>query len=211
MAINDPPNAMPDEELAVPDPPTEPPPGLLPDLPSIHDLQKPPPPEPANTRRIAVGDVLTIEVLEALPGRPISGERVVRPDGTISLGFYGDLKVAGLTRREAKVKLIELLREFLKDRTLGLVNYDEREEKYFYRHPAWSHSVFIDDSPTFMGREPLDGVQGPPASRPADTTIPPASNPPPHRDAVGDRIDALERKLDRVLQELEALRKERPR
>ena len=29
-------------------------------------------------------DLLLVEVLEALPGRPISGERLVRPDGTIS-------------------------------------------------------------------------------------------------------------------------------
>ena len=42
-------------------------------------------------------DVLLIEVLEALPGRPITGERLVRPDGTISLGFYGDVHVRGLT------------------------------------------------------------------------------------------------------------------
>src|SRR4051794_24916181 len=35
-------------------------------------------------------DMMIVEVLEALPGRPISGERLVRPDGTISLGFYGE-------------------------------------------------------------------------------------------------------------------------
>jgi polysaccharide export outer membrane protein len=39
-------------------------------------------------------DILLVEVLEALPGRPIFGERLVRPDGTISLGFYGDVYVA---------------------------------------------------------------------------------------------------------------------
>src|SRR5947207_1623087 len=32
-------------------------------------------------------DLLIVEVLEALPGRRITGERLVRPDGTISLGF----------------------------------------------------------------------------------------------------------------------------
>src|SRR5438552_3278658 len=36
-------------------------------------------------------DMMIVEVLEALPGRPISGERLVKPDGTISLGFYGDI------------------------------------------------------------------------------------------------------------------------
>ncbi len=42
-------------------------------------------------------DLVLVEVLEALPGRPISGERLVRPDGKITLGFYGDVYVAGLT------------------------------------------------------------------------------------------------------------------
>ena len=42
-------------------------------------------------------DLVVVEVLEALPGRPISGERLVRPDGTISLGFYGEVPVRGLT------------------------------------------------------------------------------------------------------------------
>ncbi|HEY2155252.1 MAG TPA: sigma-70 family RNA polymerase sigma factor, partial [Isosphaeraceae bacterium] len=61
-------------------------PGLLPPLRSLDDLAKPPEPEPADARRIAVGDVILIEVLQALPGRPITGERLVRPDGTVSLG-----------------------------------------------------------------------------------------------------------------------------
>ena len=39
-------------------------------------------------------DLITIEVLEALPGRPISGERLILPAGMISLGFYGELYVA---------------------------------------------------------------------------------------------------------------------
>lgn len=69
-------------------------------------------------------DLLVVEVLEALPGRPISGERLVRPDGSISLGFYGDIHVAGLTLPEIKKKIIERLRKFLTDRALGLVECD---------------------------------------------------------------------------------------
>src|SRR6202044_2262122 len=65
-------------------------------------------------------DLLIVEVLEALPGRPISGERLVRPDGTISLGFYGDVYVAGLTMAEVKEKIILRLQKFLNDEALGL-------------------------------------------------------------------------------------------
>src|SRR3954452_4655432 len=69
-------------------------------------------------------DLVLVEVLEALPGRPISGERLVRPDGKISLGFYGDVYVAGLTIPEIKEKIIFHLRKYLTDETLGLVVHD---------------------------------------------------------------------------------------
>ena len=65
-------------------------------------------------------DILIVEVLEGLPGRPISGERLVRPDGTIDLGFYGRVHVRGLTLAQVKVAIILRLREYLEDNTLGL-------------------------------------------------------------------------------------------
>ena len=70
-------------------------------------------------------DLILVEVLEALPGRPISGERLVRPDGKISLGLYGDVYVAGLTLPEVKEKIILHLRKFLHDDNLGLIKVDE--------------------------------------------------------------------------------------
>ncbi len=72
--------------------------------------------------------MLVVEVLEAMPGRPISGERLVRPDGKISLGFYGEIDVAGLTVMEAKEKIVRHLRKFLQDDILGLT--EEGEGKF---------------------------------------------------------------------------------
>ena len=68
-------------------------------------------------------DIIDVEVLEALPGRPITGERLIRQDGTISLGFYGDVHVRGLTPEQAKVKILLHLRHLLPDALLGLVNW----------------------------------------------------------------------------------------
>lgn len=65
-------------------------------------------------------DLLLVEVLEALPGRPLSGERLVRPDGMISLGFYGDVYVKGLTIEQAKAKVLLHLRNFVNDDYLGV-------------------------------------------------------------------------------------------
>jgi polysaccharide biosynthesis/export protein len=98
-------------------------------------------------------DLLLVEVLEALPGRPISGERLVRPDGTISLGFYGDVHVAGLTLPEVKEKVIHLLQKYLTDTTLGLVEIDEttaepridpNTKKPMTIDPKESSTVFVD-------------------------------------------------------------------
>ena len=72
-------------------------------------------------------DLILVEVLEALPGRPISGERLVRPDGKISLGLYGDVYVAGLTMPEVKEKIVLHLRKFLHDDQLGLIKARRRD------------------------------------------------------------------------------------
>ena len=71
-------------------------------------------------------DLLQIRVLEAAPGRPDRRrDDLIRPDGKISLGFYGDLDVAGLTLTEVKKKLVLHMAKFLSDETLGLVTCDE--------------------------------------------------------------------------------------
>ncbi len=88
-------------------------------------------------------DLITIEVLEALPGRPISGEKLVRPDGMISLGFYGEVYVRGLTLPQIKEKIILHLRKFLPDEVLGLVEQDENGE-WVDLEPKDSNRVFVD-------------------------------------------------------------------
>ncbi len=74
-------------------------------------------------------DIIVVEVLEALPGRPITGERLVRPDGKISLGFYGEVYVAGLTTDEIKEKVVLHLRQYLNDEILGLARIDKETGK----------------------------------------------------------------------------------
>lgn len=89
-------------------------------------------------------DLLIVEVLEALPGRPISGERLVRPDGKISLGFYGEVYVAGLTTDEIKEKIVLHLRKYLPDEVLGLVELDPNGGKSKEIAPRESNRVFVD-------------------------------------------------------------------
>ena len=88
-------------------------------------------------------DLLLVEVLEALPGRPITGERLIRPDGTITLGFYGDLQVRDLTLPQLKIKVIWQLRKVLDDEALGLVGEDT-QGKAILIQPQDSDRVFVD-------------------------------------------------------------------
>ena len=97
-------------------------------------------------------DMILVELLEGLPGRPISGERLVRPDGKISLGWYGDVYVAGLTVPEVKEKIILHLRKFLHDDQLGLIRADEetgelmtdKNGEYARVEPRDSDRLFVD-------------------------------------------------------------------
>jgi RNA polymerase sigma factor (sigma-70 family) len=89
-------------------------------------------------------DIIIVEVLEALPGRPITGERLVRPDGKISLGFYGEVYVAGLTTTEIKAKVATQLQEFINDETLGLTRYNSETEKIEPVEPSRTNRIFVD-------------------------------------------------------------------
>jgi protein involved in polysaccharide export with SLBB domain len=54
-------------------------------------------------------DILLVEAVESLPDQPIEGEHLVRPDGTIGLGIYGSVRVAGLTITDSKKAIEEHL------------------------------------------------------------------------------------------------------
>jgi len=131
-----------------------------------------------------VGQVIQVEVLQALPGRPITGERVVGPDGSINLGFYGDVQVVGLKRDQIKVKVIERLRKLLTDEIIGLVALDEWGQARAVP-PVESNRVFVNDIFSAPGRRTPDAIR-----------------------ELRGKVDDLDNKLDRVLGELEKLRKD---
>jgi len=137
--------------------------------PGYFDLPAPKFGEPGAPQPVRIGQTLLVEALEGLPGRPITGERVVRTDGTISLGFYGDLSVAGLNRNQIKVKLLEKLRNYLSDSILGL--YGFKDGKVVAIPRVDSNRVYIDDQPNLPARPPAAQE---PATKSAATTMPPS-------------------------------------
>jgi polysaccharide export outer membrane protein len=89
-------------------------------------------------------DVLNIELLMGLPERPLSGEFLVRPDGTVNLGYYGEVYITGLTLREAKEKILLHLRKYLSDFSLGLVKEDPETGEAIEIDPGESNYLMID-------------------------------------------------------------------
>jgi len=110
-------------------------------------------------------DVILVEVLEALPGRPISGERLVRPDGKITLGFYGEVYVAGLTIREIKEKVVLHLRRYLGDEVLGIDVEGKKTppsdtDRVFVDVTTWNSKVYyVQGEVHDPGRLPVTGKE----------------------------------------------------
>jgi polysaccharide export outer membrane protein len=76
-------------------------------------------------------DILLVEAapLSFLDGptlmeQRISGEHLVRPDGTVGLGIYGSVRVAGLTMDEAQTAIQDHLKKSLKIKINPKVNVD---------------------------------------------------------------------------------------
>ncbi len=86
---------------------------------------------------VRAGDVLMVDVFEALANHPITGEYTVDSNGKIDLGYYGRVHVADLTISEAKEKIVLYLRRYLDDRQLGLVELSASEPN---ASPSWTTS-----------------------------------------------------------------------
>src|SRR5207244_1434161 len=61
---------------------------------------------------IEQGDIV-VELAEYRGLQQVRGEHLVRPDGTVGLGTYGEVHVAGLTLPEAKAAIEEYLAQFI--------------------------------------------------------------------------------------------------
>jgi protein involved in polysaccharide export with SLBB domain len=76
-------------------------------------------------------DLLTVELFKAAPDRPLMGERLVRTDGTIDLGFYGSVQVAGMTIDEARARVEKYLSTTIRDPKVHLDVYAYNSKGYY--------------------------------------------------------------------------------
>jgi polysaccharide biosynthesis/export protein len=60
-------------------------------------------------------DIILVESTQGLRDQPIRGQHLVRPDGTIGLGIYGSVHVAGLTVDQAREEIAKQIGLRVKD------------------------------------------------------------------------------------------------
>jgi hypothetical protein len=66
----------------------------------------------------------SVQSATAQPNRLMAGRAVVGPDGTIELGPYGSVKVAGLTYRQAKTAVAKQVGTYVANPQVGLAPMD---------------------------------------------------------------------------------------
>jgi protein involved in polysaccharide export with SLBB domain len=76
-------------------------------------------------------DLLTVELSKPLPDRPLTGERLVRTDGTINLGFYGSVQVSGLTIDQARERVENYLSSMISNPKVHLDVYAYNSKGYY--------------------------------------------------------------------------------
>jgi protein involved in polysaccharide export with SLBB domain len=64
-------------------------------------------------RKKVTDTVVSVSLASSRAGQQIRGEHLVRPDGTVSLGLYGSVFVAGLTIDQAKAAIEQHLSQYL--------------------------------------------------------------------------------------------------
>jgi polysaccharide export outer membrane protein len=82
-----------------------------------------PPPAPRECAKVALPpyiieppDILLIETSRADPKvQPVRGQHLVRPDGTVSLGIYGQAFVGGMTLDQARASIGQVLGQRIKE------------------------------------------------------------------------------------------------
>jgi polysaccharide export outer membrane protein len=73
---------------------------------------------------IAPPDILLVESTQQLRDQPVRGQHLVRPDGTMGLGIYGSVSVAGLTLEQARSAIAAQLSLRIKDLDINNLSVD---------------------------------------------------------------------------------------
>jgi polysaccharide export outer membrane protein len=152
-------------------------------------------------------DILMIEASDALPGRPVAGERLVRPDGTILLPSYGEVYVVGMTPRQAESAIADLMAKHLTTRPQVSVDVASYNSKFYYvwgevdrpgRYPVTGNDTVLDAMSLAGGPTPFANTHTICLVRPND----PAAQFAPEVTEGGGQVVAVHTEFDEAHQQI---------
>jgi protein involved in polysaccharide export with SLBB domain len=85
----------------------------------------------AKVRQFAPKAIVTVSLAQSRGVQQISGQHIVRPDGTVSLGAYGSVYVAGLSLAQAKQAIEAHLSKYLYRPEVALDVYSYNSKFYY--------------------------------------------------------------------------------
>jgi polysaccharide export outer membrane protein len=100
--------------------------------------------------------IVSVSLAEMATKQQIAGQHLVGPDGTVTLGSYGSVRVVGMTLMQAKVAIEQYLAQFLDNPEVSLDIYAYNSKVYYivtqgaglgdgvYRFPITGNETVLD-------------------------------------------------------------------
>ena len=114
----------------------------------------------AKSPALSVNAVVTLALAQFRGLQQVRGQHLIRPDGTISLGVYGSVYVAGLTLGQAKCVIEKHLSQYLLDPQVAdaarIHGPRQITDHYLLALAVWHGGQFV----TFDSSVSLDAIRG---------------------------------------------------
>ena len=122
-------------------------------------------------RRFINDPIVTVSLVEIAGKQQIAGQHLVGPDGTVTLGMYGNVRVAGMTLPQAKLCIEQYLGQFLDDPEVSVEVYAFNSKVYYvvtqgagmgnavYRFPITGNETALDAISQINGLTALSSKQ----------------------------------------------------
>ncbi|MBI1901911.1 MAG: polysaccharide biosynthesis/export family protein [Planctomycetia bacterium] len=125
----------------------------------------------AHLRTYLEAPIVTVTLAQSAAQQQIAGEHLVGPDGTISLGVYGNVYVVGLTKLQAKMAIEAHLARYLEDPVVAVDVAGYNSKVYYivtqgagfgdavYRLPVTGNETVLDAISHVEGLQPHSSKQ----------------------------------------------------
>jgi protein involved in polysaccharide export with SLBB domain len=101
---------------------------------------------------------VSVTLVQSTAMQPITGEHLVSPDGTVNLGTYGMVYIAGMTLAEAKQAVETALTEYLDDPKVAISVYSYNSKVYYVITQGAGQGDLVSRLPVTGNETVLDAI-----------------------------------------------------